>query len=401
MNKGSDFPDRLSYLPVRPFIALTLFALLSLAWNGPVFSGEIHNAAKNGDLGKIKALMRGNPDLVFSKDDGGDTPLHYAAANGRRAVAEFLVTNKADVNAKGRNGSTPLHYAAFGGNGDVTELLLAHGADVNAKDNKGNTPMSIATLWGNRDVVELLNQYDRKGSVTTGSQTHTVTDQTAPATMTTAPVLTKPTTKTTDATVTPTRVAPIIEKSLTDNDGQVSRELVEVADGLNSLIKGLQFSIDYSCPDNLSCSADSKELSQVFYDTKAGMFRIWLRGTYSDSNQSFLVKDLFALDVEQEIGRQLLVTKNSDGTETDTPIEHPKGRWVTLTFRTVDDQPKIRVQFWIRKGLGRNVVEKKYDGQTKACVLRLGFLSNSETEQVKQLSSKLNGILKGLRSQAH
>jgi len=130
--------------------------LAALAWSGPVFGNEIHDAAKNGDLAKVQALLKSNPDLVSSKDDRGMTPLHWAASEGRKDVAEFLLTNKADVNAKNNNGQTPLADAAFSGKRDVAELLLVNNADVNAKDNYGWTPLHAAADNGHKDVAELL-----------------------------------------------------------------------------------------------------------------------------------------------------------------------------------------------------------------------------------------------------
>ena len=64
-----------------------------------------------------------------------------AAINGHKDVAELLLANKAEVNAKDNNGVTPLHLAAFNGHKDVAELLLANKAEVNAKDNDGETPL--------------------------------------------------------------------------------------------------------------------------------------------------------------------------------------------------------------------------------------------------------------------
>ena len=61
------------------------------------------------------------------------TPLHCAAAEGHKDVAELLLANKAEVNAKDNNGGTPLHDAAVKGHKDVAELLLANKAEVNAK----------------------------------------------------------------------------------------------------------------------------------------------------------------------------------------------------------------------------------------------------------------------------
>jgi len=33
--------------------------------------------AKSGDLAKVQALLKENPDLVFSRDEIGRTPLHH------------------------------------------------------------------------------------------------------------------------------------------------------------------------------------------------------------------------------------------------------------------------------------------------------------------------------------
>src|ERR1700722_13596031 len=52
-----------------------------------------------------------------------------SAANGYKAMAELLLTKKAEVNAKDNNGSPPLHQvaAAAGRHSDRSEIMLAHG----------------------------------------------------------------------------------------------------------------------------------------------------------------------------------------------------------------------------------------------------------------------------------
>jgi len=53
---------------------------------------------------------------VDSKDNYGQTPLSWAAAQGREAVVKLLVeTGKVDVDSKDKNGRTPLSWAAAGG----------------------------------------------------------------------------------------------------------------------------------------------------------------------------------------------------------------------------------------------------------------------------------------------
>ena len=77
-------------------------------------TGEIDAAARDGDLGKVQALLKVDPHLVFSKDNHDKTPLHFAADGGHKDVAQLLLANGADANAKDKNGWTPLHWAARG-----------------------------------------------------------------------------------------------------------------------------------------------------------------------------------------------------------------------------------------------------------------------------------------------
>ena len=148
--------------------------LVVLAWNSLAFGGEIHDAAKAGDLEKVKALLKDKPNLVFSKDKNGDTPLVVAAKFGRQDVAAFLLAHKADVNARGKDvaftgegiqgkslSGTPLHWAAMKSDTRMAELLLANEADVNAKDD--STPLHWAVspthhkpVSACREMMELL-----------------------------------------------------------------------------------------------------------------------------------------------------------------------------------------------------------------------------------------------------
>jgi ankyrin repeat protein len=133
--------------------------LVALAWSSLAFCGQIHDAAAAGDLAKVKALLKDNPDLVFSKNTNGWTPLHIVAFEGHKAVAEVLLANKAEVNAKDNKGQTPLHWAASAGSKDVAELLLANKAEVNAKDNNRWTPLYSAVVNSHTNVADLLRQH--------------------------------------------------------------------------------------------------------------------------------------------------------------------------------------------------------------------------------------------------
>ncbi len=133
-----------------------LLVLLATVLCRPAYCGEIHDAAKGGDLERVKTLISGNPNLVSSKDTDGATPLHWAAFFGHKAVAELLLSHSADINAKTGDGTTPLHWAAREDAKDVAELLIANKADINSKDDQGDTPLHMAAMNGQNDVVVLL-----------------------------------------------------------------------------------------------------------------------------------------------------------------------------------------------------------------------------------------------------
>jgi len=142
-------------LPQR--LGVLFVSLAALAIATPGFCGPIHDAARSGDLDKVKALVKEQPDLVSSKDEKyGQTPLHVAALNDRKDVAEFLIGSKADINARSSNGSTPLHLAAGRGYLDIVLLLLNNKADLNVLDNEGWSPAHTAVVFNQKAIAELI-----------------------------------------------------------------------------------------------------------------------------------------------------------------------------------------------------------------------------------------------------
>ena len=135
MNNMHSFFSGFSHSPVPRRAAVLLVVL---AWSSLAFCGDIHEAAKAGDLEKVKALLKDNPDLVFSKDTNGWTPLHFAADEGHKEVVAFLLVNKANINAKNNYEFTPLHLASMHGRMDVAELLLAWISTLTNSPNAGD-----------------------------------------------------------------------------------------------------------------------------------------------------------------------------------------------------------------------------------------------------------------------
>jgi ankyrin repeat protein len=141
---------------------LAIGTLVVLAWSSLAFCGEIHDAARNGDLEKVEALLKANPDLVSSNDTNGRTPLFYAVTARHKDVMKLLLASKADVNAKDDGGRTVLHWMSGTHDKNIVEFLLTNKADVNARANDGSTPLDWAVnnnenaKNGNTNVMELL-----------------------------------------------------------------------------------------------------------------------------------------------------------------------------------------------------------------------------------------------------
>ena len=77
----------------------------------------------------------------------GGLNIWEAAEQGNIEAVKQHLDAGSEVNAKNDYGVTPLHHAAWNGHKEVAELLIAKGADVNAKieggSHKGNTPLPL------------------------------------------------------------------------------------------------------------------------------------------------------------------------------------------------------------------------------------------------------------------
>jgi len=185
-------------------LRLIAMAMGLIAFTTPAFCGPIHDAARKGDVKKVKELLASNPKLVSDRDKNGDTPLHVAALHGQFGVAQLLIDAGSDVNAKNNyppfmpdelnkeyrtrnlqdpvillhsqaaefthelntqgvttkeltNGYTPLDLAEFANNHNkLVELLVAHGANVNAQAASGATPLFWAVMRDQKDDAKFL-----------------------------------------------------------------------------------------------------------------------------------------------------------------------------------------------------------------------------------------------------
>ena len=85
---------------------------------GEGFAGNAHRHAPEAWLAAVKYLVEEVGMDVNSRDDGGYTPLHHAAARGDVEVINYLVSKGADVKAVSRRGQTTADMA----NGPVSRI---------------------------------------------------------------------------------------------------------------------------------------------------------------------------------------------------------------------------------------------------------------------------------------
>lgn len=144
---------------------------------------DIFAAAERGDLRKIKSYIRrgGSPRIVGSRTYAYQTLLHWA---GTPEVAEYLIAQGADVQARDDFDQTPLHTAS---SGEVAEVLLAHGADLydvasvsggQRGNNQENIPMALTPLHSShsKEIAEVLFAHQTR-DLCSGPQSDSQTDQ--------------------------------------------------------------------------------------------------------------------------------------------------------------------------------------------------------------------------------
>jgi len=112
-------------------------------------------AAREGRLSIVKALAHVGAD-VNEKDRDGCTPLLWSSKMGHKAIARFLINSKADVDAQDANGWTALIWALRNDHEAVVRLLIDGGADVNARASIGWTALIWASRNDHEAVVRLL-----------------------------------------------------------------------------------------------------------------------------------------------------------------------------------------------------------------------------------------------------
>ncbi|KAK2830574.1 hypothetical protein Q5P01_018505 [Channa striata] len=116
----------------------------------------LHHAAKLGNLEIVSMLLETGQVDVNAQDNGGWTPIIWAAEHKHVEVIQALLNRGADVTINDKELNVCLHWAAYAGNVDIAELVLNAGCFLSSVNMHGDTPLHIAAREGYLECVTLF-----------------------------------------------------------------------------------------------------------------------------------------------------------------------------------------------------------------------------------------------------
>ena len=106
---------------------------------------------------RIKKMLHDGFSIDTVVDDYGKTLLIEAVSQKKNTeIIEFIIKNKANVNAQDINGWTALHWAVSLSDYETAKLLIENGADLNAKTKVNDTPLHISAWNSGVKIPALL-----------------------------------------------------------------------------------------------------------------------------------------------------------------------------------------------------------------------------------------------------
>lgn len=134
---------------------------------------DIHAAARAGDIDTLRKALDENSGVVdTATEEGGYTPLHFAARHGHVAIVKLLLEHGAQIAKKSATGNTALHFSAKNFKSEMVAFLLKQGAPVDEQDNNGYTALHGAALGLDAATIKVLLEAGAK-SLSLNAQGHT------------------------------------------------------------------------------------------------------------------------------------------------------------------------------------------------------------------------------------
>ena len=162
---GTSALTEASILGSAPIINVLLKAGADPNTKNPEGETPLMAAARSGKVDAAKVLVEAGADVNTKESFGGQSALMWAAAQSQADMVKFLASKGADLNARGivrqwerkiiteprpkdmnQGGFTPLLYAAREGCVECAKHLMAAGADPDLEDPHRVTPLNMALL---------------------------------------------------------------------------------------------------------------------------------------------------------------------------------------------------------------------------------------------------------------
>ncbi|CAK7897722.1 probable 26S proteasome regulatory subunit p28 [[Candida] anglica] len=120
----------------------------------------IQEAARDGKILTVEALLTENPKLIFSKDQDERTALHWACSSGHlNIVLSILKPRGKEIEIDDMldsSGWSPVHIAASAGYEEIFDTLMSNNPqpDIDLPTNQGTAVIHLACSKKHYDIVK-------------------------------------------------------------------------------------------------------------------------------------------------------------------------------------------------------------------------------------------------------
>uniref|UniRef100_A0A8C9HBH5 Ankyrin repeat domain 55 n=1 Tax=Piliocolobus tephrosceles TaxID=591936 RepID=A0A8C9HBH5_9PRIM len=118
----------------------------------------VYQAASNGDVNALTAVIREDPSILECCDSEGCTPLMHAVSGRQVDTVKLLLKMGANINMQDAYGRTSLCLATYLGWLEGCVSLLRNGAKHNIPDKNGRLPLHAATAEPDVRLLTVLLQ---------------------------------------------------------------------------------------------------------------------------------------------------------------------------------------------------------------------------------------------------
>lgn len=113
-------------------------SICNLEGESVLFYSTLHGNHHTSEL-----LLNKYPDLLFKRDSGNRTPLHFAVSRCYSKCVNLFIDRCIDINSKDNEGYSPIHCSR---SIESLEVLIEKGCDINSKDNNNCTALHLFCL---------------------------------------------------------------------------------------------------------------------------------------------------------------------------------------------------------------------------------------------------------------